>query len=168
MLEKADGKPKLFLYVPDLRRTRTVTGKQVAMSMMGTDFSYEEFSYLQNVASDSTTTRSDDQDIDGAAAYVFETVPGDPEAAYSRIVTFVDQAMCIPMATQFYSGDSVAKELLTERESIEEIGGRYIPHKLVMHDRIKNTRTELMVKDVVLDPDLDDSVFHPKRLGMAP
>ena len=167
MHEQVEKKPKLYLYVPDLKRTRTVTGKQVATSMMGTDFSYEEFSYLQNVAEDNTTVRAEDEDLDGNASYVFETKPGDPEAAYSLIKTFVDQAMCVPVLTRFYKGETVAKELVVDRTAIQQISNRQIPHKVVMHDRIKNTRTELIAKDVKIDPDLDDSMFHPKRLGMA-
>ena len=167
MHEQAEKKPKLYLYVPDLKRTRTVTGKQVATSMMGTDFSYEEFSYLQNVAEDNTTTRVDDEDLDGKPSYVFDTKPGDPEAAYSLIRTYVDQTMCVPVLTRFYKGETVAKELVVDRSSVQEISGRQVPHKVVMHDRTQNTRTELTAKDVKIDPDLDDSMFHPKRLGMS-
>ena len=167
MHEQTERKPKLYLYVPDLKRTRTVTGKQVATSMMGTDFSYEEFSYLQNVAEDNTTTRADDEDLDGKPNYVFDTKPGDPEAVYSLIRTFVDQGMCVPVLTRFYKGDTIAKELIVDRASIQEINNRQVPHKVVMHDRIENTRTELTAKNVQIDPDLDDSMFHPKRLGMS-
>ena len=167
MHEQAEKKPKLYLYVPDLKRTRTVTGKQVATSMMGTDFSYEEFSYLQNVAEDNTTSRVEDESLDGNPSYVFDTKPGDPEAAYSLIRTFVDQAMCVPVLTQFYKNDTVAKELVVDRTTIQEINGRQVPHKVVMHDRVKNTRTELTAKDVEIDLELDESMFHPKRLGMS-
>ncbi len=166
MHEKAE-KLNLYLYVPDLKRTRTVTGKQVATSMMGTDFSYEEFSYLQNVAEDNTSTRVDDQMLDGSASYVFHTKPGDPEAIYSHIETLVDQSMCVPVATRFYQGDTLAKELLVDRSSVVAIKDRQVPHKVVMYDRIKNTHTELIAKDIEIDEGLDDSMFHPKRLSAA-
>lgn len=165
MHEKQDNKPKLFLYVPDLKRTRTVTGKQVAMSMMGTDFSYEEFSYLQNVAEDNATIRVEDQALDGHASYVFHTVPGDSEATYTLIETFVDQSMCIPVVTRFYQGETIVKEMLIDRASVVAIKNRSVPHKVVMHDRSKNTRTELTAKDVEIDPGIDESTFHPKRLS---
>ena len=165
MHEQENKKPKLYLYVPDLKRTRTVTGKQVATSMMGTDFSYEEFSYLQNLATNNSTTRADDQDLDGNASYVFHTKPQDPEAVYTLIETFVDQTLCIPVATRFYKDDALAKELLVDRQSIQTIKDRHVPHKVVMHDRQKNTRTELSAKDVEIDPGLDESMFHPKRLS---
>ena len=55
MLESDKLDPTMYLYVPDLRRTRRVTGKQLAASMMGTDFSYEEFSHFQRSAAESET-----------------------------------------------------------------------------------------------------------------
>ena len=167
LMHEKPEKLNLYLYVPDLKRTRTVTGKQVATSMMGTDFSYEEFSYLQNVAEDNTSTRMEDQMLDGSASYVFHTKPSDPEAIYSNIETLVDQSMCVPVATRFYQGDTVAKELLIDRGSVVAIKDRQIPHKVVMHDRIKNTHTELIAKDIEIDEGLDESMFHPKRLSSA-
>jgi len=167
LMHEKPEKLKLYLYVPDLKRTRTVTGKQVATSMMGTDFSYEEFSYLQNVAEDNSSTRMEDQMLDGSASYVFHTKPGDPDAIYSTVETLVDQSMCIPVATRFYQGDTVAKELLVDRASIVAIKDRQVPHKVVMHDRIKNTHTVLTAKDIEIDQGLDDSMFHPKRLSSA-
>ena len=98
---------------------------------------------------------------------IIKDEPGDPEAVYSVIRTYVDQTMCVPVLTRFYKGETVAKELVVDRSSIQEISGRQVPHKVVMHDRTQNTRTELTAKDVKIDPDLDDSMFHPKRLGMS-
>jgi len=167
LMHEKPEKLNLYLYVPDLKRTRTVTGKQVATSMMGTDFSYEEFSYLQNVVSDSTSTRVADETLEGSLSYVFHTESGDPEAIYSKIETLVDQSMCIPVATRFYKGDTVAKELLVDRATVVAIKDRQVPHKVVMHDRIKKTHTELVAKDVQIDEGLDDSMFHPKRLSSA-
>ncbi len=169
MVESDSLEPKMYLYVPDLGRTRRVTGKQIATSMMGTDFSYEEFSQFQKTAAETDTRRIEDQTVDGTPAYVLETTPGGGDSAYSRILTFVDQARCIPLQTQFFgvNGD-LSKELLAMPDEIKQIGDRYVPHQVVMHDRKKNTRTELIVENVEIDVDLSDGIFHPKRLGMAP
>lgn len=169
MVESDSAEPKMYLYVPDLKKTRRVTGRQLATSMMGTDFSYEEFSHFQQTASKSETHRIEDQTVDGAVTYVLETIPGGEGSAYSRIVTFVDQARCVPLQTHFFAlnGD-LSKELLATPDDIKQIGDRHIPHKVVMHDRMNKTRTELIVENVELDVELNDSVFSPKRLGMIP
>jgi hypothetical protein len=169
MVESDSAEPKMYLYVPDLKKTRRVTGRQLAASMMGTDFSYEEFSHFQRTASKSETRRAEDQIVDGTVTYVLETIPAGDGSAYSRILTFVDQARCVPLQTQFFAlnGD-LSKELLATPDEIKQIGDRHIPHKVVMHDRLNQTRTELIVENVELDVELNDSVFSPKRLGMIP
>ena len=167
-IEREGKEPDLYLYVPDLARTRRVTGKQIATSMMGTDFSYEEFSYLQSIAGNSETERIEDQDLDGHAAYVLQTTPGDETAIYGRILIFVDQEQCIPVQTQFFAtGGDLHKEMIATRAEIKQITNRYVPHHIVMHDRAKETRTELIVTDVEIDIEIGDSVFNPKSLGTA-
>lgn len=169
MLESDKLDPTMYLYVPDLRRTRKVTGKQLAASMMGTDFSYEEFSHFQRSAAESETKRIEDSTVDGVATYVLETTPAGTDSPYRRILTYIDQQRCVPLKTEFLSpDDSVAKELVASPDSIRAVGEAHIPHQVIMYDRVKNTRTELGVEDLVLDADINDTIFSPKRLGMAP
>jgi outer membrane lipoprotein-sorting protein len=170
MLESDKLDPTMYLYVPDLRRTRKVTGKQLAASMMGTDFSYEEFSHFQRSAAESETKRIEDRTLDGVATYVLETTPaGGADSPYRRILTYIDQQRCVPLKTEFLSpDDSIAKELVATPDSISAVGELHIPHQVIMYDRVKNTRTELGIEDLVLDAEINDTIFSPKRLGMAP
>ncbi len=169
MLESDKLDPTMYLYVPDLRRTRKVTGKQLAASMMGTDFSYEEFSHFQRSAAESDTKRIDDRTLDGVAAYVLETTPAGDDSPYRRILTYIDQQRCVPLKTEFLSADdTVTKELIATPDSIKAVGEFHIPHQVTMFDRVKNTRTELGIEDLVLDADINETIFSPKRLGMAP
>ncbi len=169
MLESDKLDPTMYLYVPDLRRTRRVTGKQLAASMMGTDFSYEEFSHFQRSAAESETKRIEDRTLDGVATYVLETSPASADSPYRRILTYIDQQRCVPLKTEFLApDDSITKELIATPDSIRPVGELHIPHQLIMYDRVKNTRTELGVEDLVLDADINDTIFSPKRLGMAP
>jgi len=170
MVESDSLEPKMYLYVPDLKRSRRVTGKQLATSMMGTDFSYEDFSHFQMAAPGAQTKRLEDQTINGIETYVVETTSGLTEnPIYSRILTFIDQARCVSIRTQFFAvnGD-INKELLATVDQIKQVGDRYVPHHIVMHNRKKTTRTELLVDNVEIDVKLNDGIFSPKRLGMTP
>ena len=168
VIEREGKDPEMYLYVPELGRTRKVTGKQVATDMMETDFSYEEFSHLQSIAGNSETARIDDQDIDGRPAYVLQTTPREDTSIYSRILTFVDQEQCIPVRIQFIATNGeVRKEMVATREEIKQIGDRFVPHHIVMYDREKQTRTELIVSDVEIDVEIGDGVFKPRSMGKA-
>lgn len=170
LMVESDGlDPTMYLYVPDLRRTRKVTGKQLAASMMGTDFSYEEFSHFQRSAAESETKRIEDRTLDGTTTYVLETTPASDDSPYQRILTYIDQQRCVPLKTEFVGPEnSVVKELVASPEAIKAVGELHVPHELIMYDRVKNTRTELGVEELVLDADINDTIFSPRRLGMAP
>ncbi|MFT4581451.1 MAG: hypothetical protein ACI915_000183 [Gammaproteobacteria bacterium] len=169
MIEGDADEPKMYLYVPDLKRSRRVTGQQLATSMMGTDFSYEEFSHFQNTASDAQTKRVEDQVLNDISTYVFETTSTTPDPQYSRILTFVDQTRCVPLHTQFFAPNGeLNKELIATVDEIKPVGDRHIPHHVTMYDRNKNTRTELIIEDVEIDIELNGGIFSPKRLGMTP
>ena len=169
LVAEREGKnPDMYLYVPDLGRTRKVTGKQIATGMLESDFSYEEFSHLQSIAGNAETQRIADQVLAGRAAYVLQTTPLEDTSVYARIVTFIDQEQCIPVQTQFIAPNGeIRKELIATRDAIKQIGDRFVPHHVVMHDRDKDTRTELIVEDVEIDVEIGDAVFNPKSLGKA-
>lgn len=169
MIEGDDLEPTMYLYVPDLRRTRRIGGRQLEGSMMSTDFSYEEFAHFQKTTNTSDTKRIEDQAVNGASAYVLETVPGGENSNYSRILTFVEQARCVPLQTQFFTSDGeLAKELLSTQDQIKQVGDRFVPYQVVMHDRKKNTRSELNIENLEIDVELSSTIFAPNRLGKAP
>ena len=169
MIESDADEPTMYWYIPDLKRSRRVTGQQLAFSMVGTDFSYEEFSHFQNTASEAQTKRAEDQTLNDIATYVFETTSTAADPQYSRILTFVDQARCVPLQTQFFAPNGeLNKELIAAVDEIKPVGDRFIPHHVTMYDRKKNTRTELIIDDVEIDNDLSDAIFSLNRLDMAP
>ena len=65
------------------------------------------------------------------------------------------------------SNGEVRKEMLATREEIRQIGDRFVPHHIVMHDREKQTRTELTVSEVEIDTEIGDGLFNPRSMGKA-
>lgn len=152
--------PDLWVYLPELRQARRVTGHAFGGAMFGTDFSYEDFTSFQGVALSGTTTRIDDQDVDGMTAYVFETIPSDVSSKYSRLLSYIDSHRCVLMRIEFYSKNgNLQKELSVSPDEIQAIGERWIPMRVVMRDRIRDSRTELHVLRIEIDPELRDSEF---------
>lgn len=165
-VEGVRAEPDVFLYLPELRQTRRVAGRTFSGSMLGTDFSYEDYLQFQGIRKASTTRRLDDAVLDGQPAYVIETVPAEARSAYSRIVTYVDQALCLPLRSEFIGRDgSLAKELVIDRTQVHEVGDRHIPHHLVMHDHRQDSRTELLIEEVTLDSGLSENLFKPSTLA---
>ena len=60
LLENESGRNDMFLYSPDMGRTRRVTTHMAAGSLFGTDFSYEDFERLQGLADNTKNERRPD------------------------------------------------------------------------------------------------------------
>ena len=84
-------------YSPKLRRVRRVTGESFFGSILGTDFTYEDFSFFYRVDEREEVVRVEDSAVDGYPAYVLETVKPGEEATYSlvRFLSITNTA-CLP------------------------------------------------------------------------
>ncbi len=167
--EDSRAEPDMYIYLPELRTTRRITGKALAGSMFGTDFSYEDFAQLQGILGNRSMQRLADAELDGRVAYVIETISGNDDSEYSRIVSFIDQQWCLPVATQFYGRDkSLRKELLVAREAVRKLENRWVPYRSTMHDRKRGGRTDLVIRKITLDPELHDRIFTTLELRSGP
>ena len=78
-----DGANDLFMYLPELKKVRRVTGHMMSGSMFGTDFTYEQIERLQGLAKDAVVKRLPDGKEDSSAVYVLEATPLRPAATPS-------------------------------------------------------------------------------------
>lgn len=164
----ASAEPEMTIYLPELRSTRRISGTAMNGSMFGTGFSYEDFAQFQRIASDHNLRRLDDEELANRANYVVETSPTSATSEYKRIVTFIDQAWCIPVLTQFYGdAEMPMKEIVVAPADVRRLGNRWIPYQLTLRDRVRGGRTEITVDKVELDPDLSDLMFTHSRLSRS-
>lgn len=165
-IERERTEPDMYLYLPELRQTRRVSGRTFSGSMLGTDFSYEDFAQFHGIVAASEVRRLSDEAYAGRPAYVVELIPQEESSSYSRVVSHIDQAQCLPLAIDFVGRDgAVHKELRVDLDSVHQIGGRYVPYKVVMHDHKQNSRTELVIDEVELDIEIRDADFAPSALA---
>lgn len=167
-IERDGPDPELHIYLPESRKARRVAGRTIDGALFGTDFSYEDFSYFQGVASGGDIVRGDDQEVDGVKHLVFSATPAAEGSKYSRIVTFLDPARCALGRMEFYAKNgTLLKELVVPRDDVREIGPRWVPHRVTLNDVKNDSRTEIVVDEIAVDPEINDSLFSPSRFGSA-
>lgn len=152
-------------YSPKLKRVRRVTGKSFFGSILGTDFTYEDFSYFYRVDDREQVTRVEDAVIDDHPAYVLEAVkPGD-NSNYSLVRSFIDKDVCLPVRTEFLGPNGeVRKELILDREQIKQVDDHWVPYVSTMRDLKLGTHSVLHVVEVEIDPDLREGLFEISEL----
>lgn len=166
MLQRADGKPDMFTYLPELDRVRRVSTFMMSSSMFGTDFSYEEFERLYGLAQDASTRRLEDLELEGRAVYVIEARTGGAEgSAYDRILVYVEQERCVPLKTEFFgAGAEPLKVLTVDPAEVRRVQSSWVPNEIVMRDLHQGTETTLVVEEVEIDVEIPAKRFSEREL----
>jgi hypothetical protein len=165
LVERPSGQD-IFMYVPELRRTRRLHGRMVTDTMFGTDFSYEDFRRMQAIGSDLPGERLPDAEIQGRPVFVVASkMPESAESIYQRLVAYVDRATCVPLKVEFFQkGDSPRKVLEADPTQLVEQKGRQVAKKLVLRDLQTGTETAIAISDLQVDVEIPEKLFQVRTL----
>ena len=154
-----------YMYQKEFKRPRRVTGSGISGSVLGTDFSYEDFEHIEEIIYTGEVTRMPDVELDGHMFYVIERQPGNSSSQYSLVKGFIDQVLCVPMRTEFYDHSmQLKKALIVNRLAVKKINDRWIPHETTMFDYSRKTHTIFTNHDIKIDIELHNSMFTPQFL----
>ena len=160
MIEKQGGGTEQHIYLPGLKRTRRVVGREQEGSFMGSDFTYNDLQRKEDKSA--KNTRLPDENIGSESTYVLESKAGSPTATYAKIRTWIRKTHFIPLRTQFFdAAGKVAKTLYVRRT--QEIDGKPTIAEAYMKSAAGHA-TELVVDSVKPTKDLPDSAFSPLTL----
>lgn len=162
MLEREKGESEQHIYLPGLKRTRRIVGREREGSWMGSDISYADFE-RRDVRS-STQKRLPDEEVGGVKTYVIESVPKkDSGTTYSKVETWVRQDNFLPLRIRFYDKDGkLLKTFYTKR--IRNVEGRPVIMEMQMVNKQSGHSTEFVVDSVEPRKDLPDTAFTPTAL----
>ncbi len=162
MLERKSGESEQHIYLPGLKRTRRIVGREREGSFMGSDFSYADFE--RRDTRDSTQKRLPDEDLGGVKTYVIESTPKKLEnSAYSKIETWVRQDNFLPLRIRFY--DKTGKLLKTYyTKRIRTMEGRPVIVEAQMVNKQTGHTTELVVDNLRPRNSIPDTAFTPTAL----
>jgi hypothetical protein len=161
MREKSGGGSEQHIYLPGLRRTRRIVGREQEGSFMGSDFTYADLRRVD--PKHAKHKRLADETIDGEKTYVIESIlDKDANVKYGKTLTWVRQGDYIPLRTRFYDrkGDLV-KTLYARR--VKKLEGRPLVVEALMQSANGHS-TVLIVESLEEKEDLPDSAFEPTAL----
>jgi hypothetical protein len=154
-----------YMYQKEFKRPRRVTGSGISGSVLGTDFSYEDFEHIEEIIYTGEVTRMPDVEIGGHMFYVIERQPENNSSQYSLVKGFIDQVLCVPMRTEFYDhSKQLKKALIVNRLAVKRMKDRWIPYESTMFDYSRKTHTVFTNYDIKIDIELHNSMFTPQFL----
>ncbi|MBW2280183.1 MAG: outer membrane lipoprotein-sorting protein [Deltaproteobacteria bacterium] len=165
MIER-DGDNELYFKTPELSEPKLISGRDQAMTLFGTDFSFEDFQNLQSFNRPGHSKQLADSKVSGHDVWVVETLPEDADSsAYESVVTSIDKKTCIALKIEMYApGGRVRKVLNVDPNQIQKRGDVWIAHHALMKDVRDYTETQLLVESVETHMDFPADRFDPSSL----
>ena len=156
----------MFMFLPELGKTRRITSQMVQGNMMGTDYSYEDFQRLQGLITSLDSKRLPDETIADRKAFVTESTPADSSSEYSRIRSWIDQETCVPLQVEFFGKDSAEpiKRLSTNAASVSKEKTGYMPREISMKDLRTETATTIVIEKLQVSVPIERKRFSQAEL----
>jgi len=150
------GMDEQFMYLPELKRARRVTGSARKGSFFGSDLTYEDLESRDVDEDVHTLLRG--SNLDGVVVYVVESNPKDPESTqYGKVIQWIRKDNYIPVRAEFYKDGELFKKLAVEK--IDKIDGFWVAQKT----NIKTLKTEhstiIELLDIKNNKPIPDDVF---------
>ena len=154
----------MYIYMPGLVIVRKITSRRISSSILGTDFSYEDYERLHGILTDLKAEQYPDEVLSGRPVYVINSYPDDT-SGYEKISTYIDTETCVALKTDLYErGHQLRKTMNIDPATITKEGDIHVPRELLMRDVRDKTETSLIIQQIKTNIPLDDALFDPEQL----
>jgi len=150
-----------YLFLPELKRSRKISGDLRGSSFMGTDFSYADFD--RRDLREGTLTSKPDENVGKSSCHVIDVVPRRSDSPYSKLTIWVRKDNFLPLKIAMHDAAGVLVKTLTAVE-IKRISGNWYITRARMVDHGQSHTTELLLDRIVPKDDVPDGEFTVRTL----
>jgi outer membrane lipoprotein-sorting protein len=163
MLNNADD---IWMYFPRTNRVRKLATHAKRQKVQGSDFSYEDMGSSNEFIDNYNSVLIGEEEKEEKLCYKLElTRKENSDAGYSRLMVWVEKESYVPVLISYYhdkDANLLEKELLlSDVRTIDDIPTAM---KMVMYNRLDDTKTTMEFKELTYDVDLSDNLFT--EMGM--
>lgn len=158
--DQKGGESEQYIYLSGLKRTRRIAGREREGSFMGSDFTYADIERSDLKRHENTLLP--EEKVGDAATYVLESKIKDPNAAYSKLVTWVRKSDMVALRTRFFDKQGKLIKTLYTRK-VKDMEGKPVVVEARMQAENGHV-TEMYVDSMERRDDLSDSMFTPNAL----
>jgi outer membrane lipoprotein-sorting protein len=156
---------EIYLYYPEAEEVIHLQGSGLKDSVMGSDFSYEDFTGEKGLLNLYTVELEGTESVDGRECFVLKLSAKKKQIAYAQERMWVDSGLYVVRKAVFFSvsGKAVKEMEVTE---IKTMSGKNIPMDMEMRDLMKkNSSTAFQIKKIKIDAPLDPKLFTLEELS---
>jgi outer membrane lipoprotein-sorting protein len=159
---------RLYVYSPDTEEVMLISGHMLKESMMGSDMSYEDTVENETLSARYDPVMAGDEtwNLNGAGrdCWVLDLTAKKRTESYPKQKLWIDKETgdCLHYELFALSGAKLKEYNLLKAEIF---GGRRFPVEIEIRDLLrKNSKTTMVMRNVVLDRPIADSVFSQRNL----
>lgn len=156
------GRPSdIFSYLPELGKTRRLNSRSLSSSVFGSDFSYQDLDYMENLLGGSDQKVLPDSEVNGRPVHVVESrTQGEAVGAYERVVTFIDADRCVLVRAEMRGNeDRILKTMTVDPEKVVARGDAWEVTEVRVDDPSRETHSVLRIEESETDVKIKDAVF---------
>jgi outer membrane lipoprotein-sorting protein len=150
---------EMWMYIPAVEKPTKIAGHMLRQSLMGSDFSYDDFTENDRLIELYDIELIGVDTIEDRPCYVLELVAKVEEVTYYRQKLWVSQDDYIPIKTELYARSG---KLMKEFRVLETkvIGSYNFPVRIKMTNKLRqSTFTELVFQKIDLDVSIPSNIF---------
>ncbi|HKK21735.1 MAG TPA: outer membrane lipoprotein-sorting protein [candidate division Zixibacteria bacterium] len=160
-----DGNDLRWLYVPSVDLVKPISADDKNSSFVGSDFTYEDVSGRR--WTEDNHTYKGEQDLNGTAVYVIESVPKEPYKGFARKVSYIDKDNFLPLKEEYYDSKNNLERIFTA-EKVDTVDG--IPTVTIrkMDNVQKKSFTTVDFTSIKYNVGIEADVFSERYLKTPP
>jgi outer membrane lipoprotein-sorting protein len=162
-ITNANGTDDRWIFLPNLGRVRRIAASEGSGSFVGTDFSYDDVSSTSRGADLDTHSILREENYNGAACYVIQSVPKDSSYQYSKMVQWIAKDSLIALKIELYDRRNTLVKT-AEMSDIEDIQGHLTVKTTKMTTHAAGTFTIITNERTRYDSPIPESVFTTEYL----
>ena len=160
-------KDEQWLYVPELKRVRQISGGAKRESFVGTDFSFNDLAIISQITdwseSDAHATLQRDEDVDGRLCRVIEFTPGSKDFGYGKIVIWVRADDLVIVKYSMHDTAGRQEKVLTLGD-VRQVGQIPTPFTMEIKNIDSGSHTIVDFSEIKYDTNLGDDMFSQRAL----
>jgi hypothetical protein len=155
----------IYLFFPEAEEVIHLQGSALKDSVMGSDFSYEDFTGEKGLLDLYSVESEGSETIDGRDCFVLKLTGKKKDIAYPMERMWVDEEMfVVRKSTSFSLSGKALKELLVKE--VRTVSGKTFPTRMELRDLMKKSSTTVFqINKIVIDSPIDPKMFSRDELS---
>jgi outer membrane lipoprotein-sorting protein len=162
-MKNASGGEDRWIYLPSLGRVRRVAASESGGSFMGTDFSYDDMSFMDRDVNLDIHTLLHEEIFNGTMCYVIQSIPNDNNNPYSKTITWIDKVNNLIQKVEMYNRRAELVKIM-EMIGYRDVQGHMTPIQTRMTTVTTGTATAIFMDIVKYNDPIPEGVFTTQFL----